>query len=386
VLLSLSLLTSSGSEPVPGEESQLSSARQGALLRLDALAESRRNLPRIPITLSAEPGPQFLLSDKPEYFLNGNGIALQEAVRPGLVRLYLYHVPTPTNGPRTITAALENLGPRTLNLRFLRQASLPPGTDYPRIVKSALLDFFTSTADPTPRQLVSGQSLPLVAALDSASATKDQLVHGFYEFEVDQPARVTVLQRDPAQSTVEALAGLPRLISAPPGKPSGSGAGRGLFPGCNFSVTAPGYVLDTTNGPVQLLLADGRDEPWIRGYDHIDAAEARDVGNYGVLYHVRLTRSSSDGRALALLLGKLGTSSRWCGQLAAVVQISPGIYPGGTVALPGDQTALSHPGEFALVQKFGPLPRGQTETLELTYSPPGAACIPTPFVFLPCAR
>src|SRR4051812_27652248 len=75
------------------EEASLKDARQGGVVMLDELWSNQTKLPLVPTKISPAGGPQFLFSDRPEYFLGGNGIALQEKVKPGTVRLYLYHVP-----------------------------------------------------------------------------------------------------------------------------------------------------------------------------------------------------------------------------------------------------------------------------------------------------
>ena len=107
---------------------------------------------------------------------------------------------------------------------------------------------------------------------------------------------MTVFQRDPEQASASIIETLPKLPGALPGKRAGSGAGRGLFLKSNFAVTnEPGFVLDTSNGPMQLILADGKHDGWIQGRDSIENRDdARDAGNYGVLYRVRLTRASNE--------------------------------------------------------------------------------------------
>jgi hypothetical protein len=218
--------------------------------------------------------------------------------------------------------------------------------------------------------------------MDSTRVTKDQLVHGFYEFEIDQPARVSVLQRDPEEVSGEVVKRLPKLPQLLPGKKNGNGAGRGIFSTCNFTV-ANETVIDTTNGPMQLIVADGKHEGWIRGHDGIENNDSHDAGNYGVMYKIRLKRASSDGRGLALLLCNLNARSQWCGRLAAAVRVSEGVFPAGVVRLPSERASFGEAEEGALIQKFPPLRIGEAGIIELVYSPPGAACIPTPLVFVP---
>jgi hypothetical protein len=367
------------------DEEALRKASQGAVVRMENFMKDRRDLPRLTVKIDEAQGPQFLLSDRPEYFLTENGIALQEEVKPGVVRLYIYHVPEATAGGKVISAVIENLGRKPMSLRFLRYAFPAPGTDYQRIAKDGLNAFLRSEPEKTARSVSPGKPETLDPRMDQTVARKDQLVHGFYEFEIDQPARVSVFQRDPEQISSEAIESLPKLPRILPGKKSGNGAGRGIFRTCNFTVTnESSYVVDTTNGPTQLIVADGKRDGWIRGHDSIENKDdARDAGNYGVMYRIRLTRASSDGRGLALLLCNLNARSQWCGRLAAAVEVNEGVFPGGVVRLPKEQPVFGEAEEAALIQKFPPLPKGKTGTIELVYSPPGAACIPTPLLLVP---
>lgn len=88
----------------PTEALRLRAARPGAVVQLPEFLKGRANLPRVPVQITPDAGAYFLFSDKPECFFDGNGIALQETVQPGLVRLHLYHVPTPSDARKTITA------------------------------------------------------------------------------------------------------------------------------------------------------------------------------------------------------------------------------------------------------------------------------------------
>ena len=359
----------------------LQKASRGDVVRLELLKD-RVHLPHVAVKIEGAAGPQFLLSDRPEYFLTGNGIALQEEVKAGMVRLYIYHVPEPMGGKKVITAVIENLAAKSMSLRFLRSAFPAPGTDYQRIAKEGLERFLSCEPEKNAKTILPGRITVLDSQMDATAVTKDQLVHGFYEFEIDQPARVSVLQRDPDEVSGEVVKVLPKLPQVLPGKKNGNGAGRGLFPTCDFTVTNEA-VIDTVNGPMQLMVADGKRDGWIRGRDGIENNDTRNAGNYGVMYRIRLTRASSDGRGLALLLCNLNARSQWCGRLGAAMRVSDGVFPAGVVRLPSERAVFGEAEEGALIQKFPPLKKGETSTIELVYSPPGAACIPTPLVFIP---
>src|SRR5580700_1967214 len=99
-----------GASPISEEKEPLQNARRGGIVVLKDLWTRQRDLPTVPVEISDAHGPQLLLSDKPEYLYAGDGITLQEAVKPGIVRLYIYHVPQPDAGPKTISAVIRNLG------------------------------------------------------------------------------------------------------------------------------------------------------------------------------------------------------------------------------------------------------------------------------------
>jgi hypothetical protein len=366
------------------ETDALRSTQQGGVLTLSNLWARQRELPFIPLEIADAHGPQFLLSDKPEYFYTGNGIALQEEVKPGVVRLYIYHVPQPESGPKTISAVIENLGAKSLKFRFLHRAFPKPGRDYQRIGKGGLIQFFNSHREKAFRRVPPGGRMVIDPDMDVTTVTTDELVHGFYEFEINQPARISVFERDPEQSSVAILDQLPKLPRELPGHEK-SGAGRGLFMTSDYNVTGEsGFVLDTTNGPMRLLLADGRKNPSIRGRDAIAGIDdGKDSGNYGVMYRVRLKYRSTDGRGLALFITKPGRGGKWCRTQAGAVQVSRGTWPAGTVAIPTDRVTFGNPGEMVLIQKFPPVKKGRTGTLEILYSPPGGSCIPTPMILVP---
>ncbi|HMO25626.1 MAG TPA: hypothetical protein PKB10_05105, partial [Tepidisphaeraceae bacterium] len=69
--------------PVAAVESA-KNAKQGAIVRIEDT--DLNALPMLDVEIKDAGGPQFLLSDKPEYFRTGNGIAMQEQIKPGVVR------------------------------------------------------------------------------------------------------------------------------------------------------------------------------------------------------------------------------------------------------------------------------------------------------------
>ena len=158
------------------EATRLRAARPGAVVHLPEFLKQRADLPHVRTAIIPDAGPQFLFSDQPEYFLTGNGIALQEDVQPGIVRLYLYHVPTPSEERKTITAVIENLGEKPLALTFRRQTTPSPGRDYHLVAKTALAQFLKPKPAAPARMIPVKTRVPLDPRLDSLTAGRDDQI------------------------------------------------------------------------------------------------------------------------------------------------------------------------------------------------------------------
>jgi len=75
--------------------------------------------------------------------------------------------------------------------------------------------------------------------------------------------------------------------------------------------------------------------------------------------------------------------NQWCGGMAASMVVSEGKFPAGIIQLPNDRLITKKAPEAILIQVFKPTGNGEEQTLKLTYSPPGASCLPTPLIFIP---
>lgn len=325
-------------------------------------------------------GPQFVFSDDPEYFRVPEGAGVREKVKPGVVRLYTYHVNATTDSAKRISTVIENLGDKPLNVRFLRFASTGPSKDYYTVGKTGLVDYFSGRSLPKPLVIAPGEGAPLDAKMDAAAVEYDELVHGFYDFEIDQPARITTLQTGLDVPAVVANKRIMEIL--PPRNPAG--AGRGLYQTSTYDVTTPnGTPYDTAQGAMQVLVADGKHDPWITGTDDSNSTICKLAGNYGVIYNIRIPRTSSDGRGVAVLVWYPPAGAQWCDSLALALQAGKGAYPGGTIHIPAKDTAFGGKTNAGMVQFFPPAPEGKEDTIEIVYSPPGASCLPTPLLLIP---
>lgn len=327
------------------------------------------------------PGPQFIISDDPEYIRLPEAIALQEAVQPGAVRLYVYNVngvKEPVKLDRKITAVIKNTGRKKMHLRMLKYSSQKPSANYFQIGKQGLADYFSSKGDERIRTIAPGEAIAVDEQLERNVVKYDQLTHGFYEFVIDQPGEISVIQTDTETPGPVALKRIKTVI------PTGhKNAGRGLFGVSNYKITSVD-VLDTKNGVAEIIVADGVKDPWVLGVEGTSGKESTLAGNYGLIYNMELKWKSTDGKGLALVTwNSRSADNKWCNGMAATMVVSKGKFEEGVIQLPSDRLVTKAAPEAVLVQVFPPAKNGEEQVIKLTYSPPGASCLPTPLVFIP---
>ncbi len=365
----------------PELNSAILKTKQGSIVELpDFLSE--KGIPNIGYRKIVLPGPQHIISDDPEYIRVPEAIALQEPVQPGSVRLYVYNVngvKEPAKIDRKITAVIRNTGTGDMHIRMLKYASQKPSTNYYQIGKQGLADYFASVPSNVIRTVKPGQVISIDEQLEKYVVKYDELVHGFYEFTIDQPGEISVLQTDPAVSGPKALQRI-KTILPPKGH---SGAGRGVFGVSNYRVITDG-VLDTKEGVKEIIVADGDLDPWVLGKEKNFPDVAKLAGNYGVMYQIEMKWKSTDGKGLALVTwNSRSDNGQWCGGMANTMVVSKGKFKEGIIQLPSDRLITKKAPEAILVQVFEPAANGEEQTIRLTYSPPGASCLPTPLVFIP---
>jgi hypothetical protein len=196
---------------------------------------------------------------------------------------------------------------------------------------------------------------------------------------IDQPGEVSVLQTSPTTSTAAAFA---RITNILPGK-SQSGAGRGIFGVSNYRLLTQNTI-DTKDGVSQIIVADGKQDTWVLGKESNSGKIATLAGNYGVMYNMEIKWKSTDGRGLALVTwNSRSDNGQWCGAMANTMVVSKGKFKDGIIQLPSNKLVTKKAPEAVLVQVFPPAANGEEQTIKLTYSPPGASCLPTPLIFIP---
>jgi hypothetical protein len=219
--------------------------------------------------------------------------------------------------------------------------------------------------------------MPIDEQLEKNVVKYDELAHGIYEFVIDQPAEISVIQTDPQSSGAEAAT---RIKEVHPS--SHTNAGRGLFGTSNYLVIV-NDTISTSDPASSLVVADGVIDPWING---IDASSGRIIkleGNYGVIYNIEANWKSPDRKGLALVTWNALSEGKWCGGMTNVMKVSKGKFKEGIIQLPSDKLITEGYPEAVLIQVFLPDPDKNIQKISLTYTPPGASCLPIPLIFIP---
>lgn len=363
----------------PALNKALVNAQQGTIVELPGFL-SEHGIANLNYQKMILPGPQFIISDDPEYIRFPEGVALKEPVQPGTVRVYVYNVngiKEPAKMDRRITAVIKNTGKTAMHIRMLKYSSQKPSGNYFQMAKQGMADFLASQPEEKTRKVEPGMSMAIDDKMEKYIVKYDELAHGIYEFVTDQPGEINIIQTDLNTSGPKALARIKGVLPT-----RGTNAGRGIFGVSNYGIATP-EVLDTKNGAVQIIVADGVRDPWITGMDHSLNKVSKLEGNYGVLYHIELKWKSSDGKGLALVMWNSRGSKTICNGMAATVAVSEGKFKEGIVQLPSDKLITRYGPESMLIQVFPPAINGKEQTIKVIYSPPGASCLPTPLVFIP---
>jgi hypothetical protein len=101
------------------------------------------------------------------------------------------------------------------------------------------------------------------------------------------------------------------------------------------------------------------------------------------MYDIEVNWESADGKGLALVTWNVNSKAKYCGGMTNVMKGSKGKFSEGFIQLPSDKLITEGYPEALLVQLFLPDPNNKVQVIRLTYTPPGASCLPIPLVFIP---
>lgn len=279
-------------------------------------------------------------------------------------RIFLYHTNGKTDGTRMkFTALLRNTRTTAGTLTIQKRGTAGPTTAYIYAGKIAFKRWLDSSAG-------SGISVPAGAWVridsnfDGTSAAKDYLMHGIWDYSFDRSHRITICALDEADDPISVcpgLAVLPRDTHQ-----------RGTFPNADKVYdTASGYTIDSASGVTQFPIAGNTaNDSNAVGTDMTDGTSQTLSGNFGILYRIHLSTTSSDGRNLGFLINPRG------GAWGGAVWAKAGITPGGKFLIPETTTWLGDNTKGAVEGKYAP----GSGTVWLQFMPTGGSSFPVRFV------
>lgn len=356
--------------PTPPQlATDLASALQDNVISLSGV--NPITCPEIPMTQSWS-GGKLIFSDSPEK-PGARGKLYEDAGLPATSgsaynRIFLYHVNGRTDGTRMkFTALLRNTGSTAGTLTVQKKGTAGPTTSYVYAGKVTFKRWLDSLAG-AGISVPAGAWVEIDASFGAASAAKDFLLHGLWDYSFNQPHTMTICALDEPDAPITVCPGLPVL-------PRDTHQ-RGTFPSADkIYDTASGYTINTTDGMTQFPIAGNTaNDSNAVGLDMTDGSSQTLAGNFGILYRIHLVTAAGDGRNLGFLLNPRG------GAWGGAVWTMPGLTPGGKFLIPETTTWLSDNTKGAVEGKYAP---GTGTTSWLQFMPTGGASFPVRFVTVP---
>jgi hypothetical protein len=256
-----------------------------------------------------------LYSDCPET-VSASGVLYDDDVSGGLARVYVYH--ETSGAARRYSVVLTDVTGQGAAVRIARAGIGGPDTKYPYLGKVALARFLASGAPSAGAtvQVPPGGHAILDPTLDGVVVPSGYVVNAIYDLQVSGTVKISVVTVGASDDT---LAAYPSLSLEPPDSKNR----RGTFAPSDIDFTVASY--DTAQGPASLDLADNAVVA-ASGVQQTPSSQPL-VGQYGILSHVSVAATASDGAKLAVFLAPRGGGDF---ETSAVAQGSVVELPSGT--------------------------------------------------------
>ncbi len=299
----------------------------------------------------------LLFSDSPEYVFQPGILA--EGVIQGRGRIYYYHV---NEMKKDAVLAVYGESSHAELIHIKRTVFGDPSRDY--VTSGQTLSFREVTQIDGPGEdkvLIPGRRTVLVK--DPADPVSfGNLITGYVEIETKNPVRIGVAMlpaEEPLQET---------LKTAKPAAADTQGM-RGTFP-LNLSFRNSTVWNTDTDGPKEIIIGDGKTDPFLKGTDEMDRVIRENTGNYGVNYDITIQTNGT--RDYDLYLNSMG------GIFLATFMVYqdglPRIYRTDVKHWFGDSTDRDY-------IQAGTWRAGRDVVIRII--PPGAAFLPVRFLLVP---
>ncbi|WP_338824628.1 hypothetical protein MHOCP_02380 [Moorella humiferrea] len=288
-------------------------------------------------------GPRLLFSDDPEY-IEKPGILYRDKLK-GEGRLYFWHdVNCP--GSLKVYALAINTSPREAEVNILKEGYGGPSNNVYLVARTAFTAYYNSQGQ---RRYTLKPGQILVLNPGAPAAVRYQVVHGIIDLKTSEEITVAFVAVPATANVIETYSRLAVL-------PKDGVHVRGTFAAADREMT-----LDLKTAKTGfILLADGNDDKFMVGVDGITGSSVRNVGNYGMLYRLKIKSDKKTGVYLIPAGGSFG------GAL---------IFNAEEVSVPLDGF-ISSPDQAVYLGTT--VPDGITEML---FMPPGGSCLPVKLLF-----
>jgi hypothetical protein len=329
--------TCPGSPPsVPASlSSALATATRGDIVSLDTATTPEATAPCFPVHVCVPTdAPKMMFSDSPES-PDSSGVLYADTVGPGRVRIYVYH----TNGENSTNArkfpiVVLNQGSAAAHATIIQKGIAGPSTDYVAVGKTAITNWFASTAG-SAITIDAGTRILLDSDLDDVHAAHDELVHAIYDVMFDAPVKVSivsVLSTDDAASITASLS----LLAAD------ADHQRATFDAANRVIESEGNV---PGDGIRKISLGGNDDVDLNlaGHDAVDGTSASLGGNYGVFYTLLIGVGAHEAMTLVPRGGAWGGA----GDLSTGEDSA-----GGAIAFPSASDSANADGSAVVAGRF----------------------------------
>lgn len=319
-----------------------------------------------PNPLDDVPGTN-IYSDDPET-VEQFGRLYEANAEAGVVTVYTYHV-NGIGGSGKFSVVLENPSDtETATITFGRRGLAGASANYMLVGRLATQRFFTEPAPFRSSITIPPGGIALLdPEMETRTATINQLVNGWHEFETDQPLRVTSVF---VTSTANTLTSFPTLGFSPR-----DGFDRhGTFPAVERRNNTP-YVYNTSDGMRRVRIGNVFEDPPLSGVDDMTGEARTLLGNYGIVYEIEYTVRNTTGERLALIMNPRGGAYGGWFRVTYGGETEEGFVPSNAMAI---SPAIQNAGVIALLD-----PKPSAQTLRIVTSPAGAMSLPIELILAP---
>ncbi|MBO9606558.1 MAG: copper amine oxidase N-terminal domain-containing protein [Paenibacillaceae bacterium] len=307
------------------------------------------DLPILPTKVVEDRSRTLIVSDSPETIMQ-KGILYQERVN-GKARLYADHVNGTEDKVQFVIMA-RNTSNKPVTIKTTNKGEVYPSIYANLIGHEASVDFMLH--DPqniAPLVVPPGQGYVYVQMPDFYPG---QGVNVFYDVETDGEIEFSFVAMDNSISTpTSASLGFYKPLDF-------NGHVRGTFPVADKTWNVD---MSSFTRPQRLTIGDGKDDPFVAGYDQQRRMEVKNDGNYGMLYHIHADKP----RKMAVLLMAKG------GVFKGPFKINNNF-----VMAPGS-------GVLPAFEKVQVLARttGKEDSFDIEFTPPAGSAFPIDIIFWP---